>query len=74
MASEVRSLAGRSSTAAKEIKALVQDSVQKVEEGTGLVNKSGEQLTTIVELVNRVADIVPGSARLPRSRPPASSR
>jgi methyl-accepting chemotaxis protein len=58
VAAEVRSLAGRSSTAAKEIKALVQDSVQKVESGTELVNKSGKQLAEIVHAVERVAKIV----------------
>jgi len=58
VASEVRSLAARSSTAAKEIKALVQDSVQKVQDGTELVNKSGVQLQEIVSSVNKVAEIV----------------
>ncbi|HEY3332390.1 MAG TPA: methyl-accepting chemotaxis protein [Capsulimonadaceae bacterium] len=58
VASEVRNLAGRSSTAAKEIKSLVQDTVRKVEDGTVLVNRSGEQLKQIVGAVNSVADIV----------------
>jgi len=58
VASEVRNLAGRSSMAAKEIKTLVQDSVQKVDEGTALVNLSGEQLRGIVDAVNSVAVIV----------------
>jgi methyl-accepting chemotaxis protein len=58
VAAEVRNLAGRSSTAAKEIKALVVDSVQKVEGGTELVNKSGVQLAEIVNAVEHVAKIV----------------
>ncbi|MDR3708232.1 MAG: methyl-accepting chemotaxis protein [Capsulimonadaceae bacterium] len=58
VAAEVRNLAGRSSTAAKEIKALVQESVQKVEIGATEVNKSGEQLRKIVEAGEQVAQIV----------------
>jgi methyl-accepting chemotaxis protein len=58
VASEVRSLAGRSATAAKEIKNLVLDSVQKVEQGTELVNKSGVELRQIVDAVHKVADMV----------------
>jgi methyl-accepting chemotaxis protein len=58
VASEVRNLAGRSSTAAKEIKTLVQDSVHRVEEGSGLVIKSGEELKEIVSSVEKVAAIV----------------
>jgi methyl-accepting chemotaxis protein len=58
VASEVRNLAQRSATAAKEIKGLIQDSVQKVEAGSELVNKSGETLTEIVGSVKRVTDII----------------
>ena len=58
VATEVRNLAGRSATAAKEIKALVQDSVQKVQEGSSLVNQSGRQLDEIVGSVKKVADII----------------
>ena len=58
VASEVRNLAQRSAAAAKEIKNLIQDSVSKVENGTELVNKSGETLQEIVTSVKRVADIV----------------
>ena len=58
VAAEVRNLAGRSATAAKEIKGLVQDSVQKVQEGSSLVNQSGTQLDEIVTSVKKVADII----------------
>ncbi|MCC6633586.1 MAG: PAS domain S-box protein [Gammaproteobacteria bacterium] len=58
VAAEVRSLAGRSATAAKEIKALIQDSVKKVEEGSSLVTQSGGTLEQIVGSVKKVTDIV----------------
>ena len=58
VASEVRNLAGRSATAAKEIKGLIQDSVVKVEEGSKLVDESGKALDDIVNSVKRVTDIV----------------
>jgi methyl-accepting chemotaxis protein len=58
VASEVRSLAQRSAVAAKEIKVLIQDSLRKVEAGSGLVNRSGETLHGIVGSVKRVTDIV----------------
>ncbi|MGA3028186.1 MAG: methyl-accepting chemotaxis protein [Bryobacteraceae bacterium] len=58
VASEVRSLAQRSASAAKEIKTLIQDSVRKVENGSELVNRSGQTLTEIVAAVKRVTDIV----------------
>jgi methyl-accepting chemotaxis protein len=58
VASEVRNLAGRSATAAKEIKSLIQDSVAKVGDGAQLVTRSGETLTEIVTAVKKVSDIV----------------
>ncbi|HEY3808633.1 MAG TPA: methyl-accepting chemotaxis protein [Steroidobacteraceae bacterium] len=58
VATEVRNLAGRSATAAKEIKALIQDSVAKVEEGSKLVDESGQTLSEIVSSVKKVTDIV----------------
>ncbi len=58
VASEVRSLAGRSATAAKEIKELIQDSVRKVEDGSTLVTDSGHTLEQIVVSVKKVSDIV----------------
>ena len=58
VATEVRNLAGRSATASKEIKTLIQDSVAKVEEGTRLVDESGKTLDEIVGAVKKVTDIV----------------
>jgi len=58
VASEVRNLAGRSATAAKEIKDLIQDSVKKVEDGSLLVTQSGQTLEQIVLSVKKVSDIV----------------
>jgi methyl-accepting chemotaxis protein len=58
VASEVRNLAGRSATAAKEIKDLIQDSVKKVDDGSVLVTQSGQTLEQIVISVKKVSDIV----------------
>ena len=58
VASEVRSLAGRSATAAKEIKELINDSVKKVEHGSRLVDDSGHTLDEIVAAVKKVSDII----------------
>ncbi|WP_454061269.1 methyl-accepting chemotaxis protein [Candidatus Nitrospira salsa] len=58
VASEVRNLAGRSATAAKEIKTLINESVQKVGDGSDLVNQSGQTLEEIVNSVKRVTDII----------------
>ncbi len=58
VATEVRNLAGRSATAAKEIKELIQDSVAKVKNGADLVNESGENLDEIVSGVKKVGDII----------------
>jgi len=58
VASEVRNLAQRSAGAAREIKTLIKDSVEKVEEGSRLVNESGSTLETIVASVKKVSDII----------------
>jgi methyl-accepting chemotaxis protein len=58
VASEVRALAGRSASAAKEIKALIVDSVGKVEGGSHLVNETGQALERIVASVTKVSEIV----------------
>lgn len=58
VASEVRNLAGRCQSAAKEIKDLIHDSVDKVEDGTKLVNQTNLNLTEIVLSVKKVSDFV----------------
>ena len=58
VASEVRSLALRSTTASKEIKSVITDTVARVEEGHQLVDRAGHSLTGIVGEVKRVADLV----------------
>jgi methyl-accepting chemotaxis protein len=58
VAAEVRTLASRSAAAAKEIKALIQDSVLRVAEGSKLVDQSGHTLIEIVSAVKRLTDIV----------------
>ncbi|MBV8603889.1 MAG: HAMP domain-containing protein [Pelomonas sp.] len=58
VAGEVRLLAQRSAEAAREIKALITTSVERVEAGTGLVNDAGSTMGEIVASVQRVADII----------------
>ncbi|MDM7862187.1 methyl-accepting chemotaxis protein [Alteromonas sp. ASW11-36] len=58
VAAEVRTLAQRSANAAKDIKALISDSVSKVESGNVLVNQSGETMQHIVDAVTNVNDIM----------------
>ena len=58
VASEVRSLAQRSAAAAKEIKTLIGDSVEKVEIGSQLVVKAGDTMEEVVASVKRVTDIM----------------
>jgi methyl-accepting chemotaxis protein len=58
VATEVRTLAQRSATAAKEIKELISDSVQKVKAGSQLVDESGKTLDDIMDAVKKVSDIV----------------
>ena len=58
VASEVRNLASRSASAAKEIKGLIQNSVGKVNEGTKLVDESGEVLNDIVARVKKVTAVM----------------
>jgi len=58
VATEVRTLAQRSAAAAKEIKQLIGDSVNKVEDGTKLVDQAGKTMDEIVTAVKRVTDIM----------------
>jgi methyl-accepting chemotaxis protein len=58
VASEVRNLAQRSAAAAKEIKELIGDSVEKVNAGTRLVSDAGNTMEEIVSSVQRVSDII----------------
>ncbi|MFN4118406.1 methyl-accepting chemotaxis protein [Acidovorax sp.] len=58
VASEVRSLAQRSADAAKEIKALIGASVEKVENGAQLVSAAGQSMDDIVTQVKRVSDLL----------------
>jgi methyl-accepting chemotaxis protein len=58
VAAEVRNLAQRSSLAAKEIKALIRESVQKVDAGSELVNRSGATLLEIVASAKQVSEVI----------------
>ncbi len=58
VASEVRSLAGRSADAAKEIKSLINASVERVEQGTALVDKAGATMAEVVDSIRSVTDIM----------------
>ena len=58
VATEVRLLAGRSAAAAKEIKALISASVQRVEQGTVLVDQAGSTMDEVVASIREVSEIV----------------
>ena len=58
VASEVRSLAGRSADAAKEIKYLINASVERVEQGSALVDQAGVTMTEVVSSIRSVTDIM----------------
>ena len=58
VASEVRSLAQRSASAAKQIKALISASVERVEQGTTLVDETGGTMNEIVAAIRRVSEMV----------------
>jgi methyl-accepting chemotaxis protein len=58
VATEVRNLAQRSAAAAKEIKALISDSVEKVDSGNKLVEEAGATMHDVVDSIKRVTDIM----------------
>ena len=58
VASEVRNLAQRSASAAKEIKTLIDNSVEKVASGSKLVDQAGLAMNNVVESITRVTDVV----------------
>ncbi len=70
VAGEVRNLAQRSAAAAKEIKSLISDSVEKVEGGNKLVTQAGATMNEVVDAIKRVADIMAeiSAASLEQSR------
>ena len=63
VAAEVRNLAQRSAGAAKEIKTLIVDSVERVEAGRKLVDEAGDAMDDIVTSVQLVAEIISGTAQ-----------
>lgn len=63
VATEVRSLAGRAGDAAKRISGLVDNSVQRVKDGSEHVNRSGQTLEEIVDSVKQVATIIEDMSR-----------
>jgi methyl-accepting chemotaxis protein len=62
VASEVRALAARSAAAAREIKELIGDSVQKVQAGSALVDRAGHTMTDIEAAIGKVTQIMNGIA------------
>jgi methyl-accepting chemotaxis protein len=58
VAGEVRSLAQRSATAAREIKSLITDSVQRVDHGSELADQAGKTMQEVVTAVKRVSDLM----------------
>ena len=58
VASEVRALAQRSAGAAREIKTLIHDSVEKIESGTALVGDAGQSMRELVAQVQRVSVLI----------------
>ncbi|HSI48690.1 MAG TPA: methyl-accepting chemotaxis protein [Ideonella sp.] len=58
VASEVRGLAGRSAAAAKEIRQLISASVERVEQGSALVDRAGSTMNDVVTSIRRVSDII----------------
>jgi methyl-accepting chemotaxis protein len=68
VASEVRTLAQRSANAAKEIKGLIENSVDRVADGSALVNQAGTTMGEIVASVQRVTEVMSGIASASREQ------
>ena len=68
VAQEVRALAGRSATAAKEIESLISDSVTRVDTGVKLVQRAGDTMGEIVTSIGRVTTLVGEIAALSREQ------
>lgn len=68
VAAEVRSLAGRSASAAREIKSLISESVGRIEQGSELVDRAGQTMTEVVESIQRMADFVGEISRASESQ------
>jgi methyl-accepting chemotaxis protein len=68
VASEVRNLAGRSASAAKEIKDLIEDSAVRVKRSSQLVNQSGKSLNEIVSEVNKVTEAISNISRVSKEQ------
>jgi methyl-accepting chemotaxis protein len=68
VAGEVRTLAQRSALAAKEIKSLIHESVEKVELGSQLVTKAGSTMQNVVSSVQRVSHIISEITEASRSQ------
>ncbi|MBV8618001.1 MAG: HAMP domain-containing protein [Curvibacter sp.] len=58
VAGEVRSLAGRSAQAAREIKSLISDSAERVERGSTLVAQAGDTMADVVSRIHKVAELM----------------
>ena len=68
VASEVRALAGRSATAAREIKSLIQSSIEKVESGTQVVTRAGEIMQDVVSNAGQASGLMGTLADSARSQ------
>jgi methyl-accepting chemotaxis protein len=68
VAAEVRSLAGRSAEAAKEIKSLITSSVEQVESGSQLVNDAGQHMGEVVAGIERVAALISEATQMSRTQ------
>jgi methyl-accepting chemotaxis protein len=68
VATEVRSLAGRSAAAAREIKTLISASVERVEQGTALVDQAGVTMNEVVSSIRRVTDLMGGISAASREQ------